>query len=281
MPGMPSAPAVGTPLRGADHDRGLQALTASVAAIARPAPSVLRIHAELAGLQHPQPWQAPNLAFRLQLGAAFGDVSRVYTVREFDAERARFGFDVVLHDAPGPMLQWARAVRPGDQFALTGPRPHPRVPERGRPAALFLDQSGIPALYSLLRQWPAGLCGDAWIASDDPLPVAELPPRPGVTLHRLRVVHGDAAGSLPACARALPAPQERVVWGAGEREQMRTIRNYFCEEVGLARQDVAVAGYWKRGETSSAIDQRRRSSYARLLAGGGVLADFDDLAVDI
>lgn len=281
MDGMPPDPTASGPLRGTDHDRGLRTLGAEVVAVARPAASVLRIHAALQGLDDATPWIAPNLAFRLQLGPAFGGISRVYTVREFAPATAVLGFDVVVHAVPGPMLHWAGGLRPGDRFELIGPRPHPQVPDRGRPAALFLDQSGIPALYSMLRQWPAGLHGQAWIASDDPLPVAELPLPPGLVVRRLAVVHGDAPGSLPAQARALPTPQRSVVWGAGERTQMRAIRAYFCDRIGLARQDVAVAGYWARGASSTETDQRRRSSYARLLATGGSLAEFDDLAADI
>ncbi|WP_459000995.1 siderophore-interacting protein [Stenotrophomonas sp. PSU_St103] len=266
------------PLRGADHDRGLQALQVQVVAVAQPCASLLRLvvqlpeHAELA------PWQRANTAVRIQLGATFGDVSRIYTVRSLDPNTRQFTLDVVLHEAPGPMLAWVRALRPGDAFVLTGPRPHLQVPQReGTWALLFADPSAIPALFALLQQWPADLRAEVWIASDDAFPVDELPAIEGVRVLRL------ATGDVPLLQQArqlLPEPGS-TVWAAGEREEMRALRRHFIETVGLPRSDVAVAGYWKRGETTTETDQRRRRNYERVLARGGGLQDLDDLADDI
>lgn len=266
------------PLRGADHDRGLQALQVQVVAVAQPCASLLRLvvqlpeHAELA------PWQRANTAVRIQLGATFDDVSRIYTVRSVDATTRQFILDVVLHEAPGPMLAWVRALQPGDAFDLTGPRPHLQVPHRQDSVALlFADQSAIPALFALLQQWPSGRRAQAWIASDDPFPVDELPAVDGVCIQRL------ATGATPLLqqARRLRTGPNNTVWAAGEREEMRTLRRYFLEACGLSRADVAVAGYWKHGQTTTETDQRRRRNYERVLARGGGLQDLDDLADDI
>jgi hypothetical protein len=81
-------------------------------------------------------------------------------------------------------------------------------------------------------------------------------------------------------AEALHDPAAHILWGAGERSEMRAIRQYFLS-AGLEKRDVAVSGYWKRGVSNSEIDLRRRESYERLIAQGGTLADFDDLAVEI
>lgn len=266
------------PLRSADHDRGLQALQVQVVAVVQPCASLLRLVVQLPEQAALAPWQRANTAVRIQLGAAFGDVSRIYTVRCVDAHTRRFTLDVVLHEAPGPMLAWVRALRPGDAFDLTGPRPHLQVPQReGASALLFADQSAIPALSALLQQWPAGLHAQAWIASNDPFPVDELPRINGVCVQRLAT--GDAP--LLQQARRLHPDANNTVWAAGEREEMRALRRHFIEAVGLARTDVAVAGYWKRGETTTDTDQRRRRNYERVLARGGGLQDLDDLADDI
>ncbi|OCK47800.1 NADPH-dependent ferric siderophore reductase [Stenotrophomonas maltophilia] len=266
------------PLRGADHDRGLQALQVQVVAVAQPCASLLRLVIQLPEQAALAPWLRANTAVRIQLGAAFGDVSRIYTVRCVDAQARRFTLDVVLHEAPGPMLAWVRALRPGDAFDLTGPRSHLQVPHReGSVALLFADQSAIPALFALLQQWPAGLRAQAWIASDDPFPVDELSRIDGVCVQRLAT--GDAP--LLQQARRLHPDAHNTVWAAGEREEMRALRRHFIETVGLARSDVAVAGYWKRGETTTETDQRRRRNYERVLARGGGLQDLDDLADDI
>ena len=250
MSASPTSITPAVPLRGADHDRGLQALQVQVVAVAQPCVSLLRLVVQLPEQAALAPWQRANTAVRIQLGAAFGDVSRIYTVRSVDAATRQFILDVLLHEAPGPMLAWARALRPGDAFDLTGPRPHLQVPHReGSVALLFADQSAIPALFALLQQWPAGLA-----TGDAPL------------LQQARRLRPDA---------------HNTVWAAGEREEMRALRRHFIEAVGLARTDVAVAGYWKRGETTTDTDQRRRRNYERVLARGGGLQDLDDLADDI
>lgn len=266
------------PLRGTDHDRGLQVLQVQVAAIAQPCASLLRLAVQLPEPVDLAPWQRANTAVRIQLGADSGDVSRVYTVRSVDAQTRRFTLDVVLHEAPGPMLAWVRALRPGDTFDLTGPRPHLQIPQRaGNCALLFADQSALPALFALLQQWPTGLHARAWIASDDAFPVDELPRIDGICVHRL----ATGSDALLQQARQLQLESGSTVWAAGEREEMRALRRYFLEERGLPRTDVAVAGYWKRGETTTEIDQRRRRNYERVLARGGGLQDLDDLADDI
>ena len=81
-----------------------------------------------------------------------------------------------------------------------------------------------------------------------------------------------------ASAPGTPPP---VVWAASEREEMRELRRWFLQQLATARDDVAVAGYRKRGETTTDTDQRRRRNYERVLARGGGLQDVDDLADDI
>ncbi|TFZ45078.1 siderophore-interacting protein [Stenotrophomonas maltophilia] len=273
---LPTTPA--GPLRGADHDRGLQALRVHVVDVTQPCASLLRLVVQLPPQAELAPWQRANTAVRIQLGAAFGDVSRIYTVRNVEAQTRRFTLDVVLHEAPGPMLTWVRALQAGDAFDLTGPRPHLQVPHlEGSVALLFADQSALPALFALLQQWPGGLRARAWIASDDPFPVDELPAVEGVCVQRL------ATGATPLLqqARRLHMGANSTVWAAGEREEMRALRRHFIETVGLPRTDVAVAGYWKRGETTTETDQRRRRNYAHVLARGGGLQNLDDLADDI
>lgn len=266
------------PLRGTDHDRGLQALQVQVVAVEQPCASLLRLVVQLPAQTELTPWRRANTAVRIQLGTAFGDVSRIYTVRSVDMPTRRFMLDVVLHEAPGPMLAWVRALRRGDAFDLTGPRPHLQIPQReGSCALLFADQSAIPALFALMQQWPTGLRAQAWVASDDAFPANELPLVEGVCVHRL------ATGGTPLLQQAqqLRLDANTTVWAAGEREEMRALRRHFIDTVGLPRSDVAVAGYWKRGETTTETDQRRRRNYERVLARGGGLHDLDDLADDI
>ena len=51
----------------------------------------------------------------------FGESTRTYTVREWDANRRRLTLDFVVHGDAGIAGPWAATARPGDTLALTGP----------------------------------------------------------------------------------------------------------------------------------------------------------------
>jgi NADPH-dependent ferric siderophore reductase len=273
----------GGPLRNAEHDRKLHDVMAVVTAIARPVPSVLRITARLDRSGDDTHWALPNVAFRIHLdGPAYGGASRIYTVRSYDAAASALTFDIVLHEHASPMMRWGASLCVADAFRLTGPRPQFTVAGgKQKKIALFLDETGIPALYAMLAQWPATANGIGWVVTDDAAAFAELPVVQGLALQRLGTAHMAPDGPLAAQARALPEPQDYVIWGAGERDEMRAIRQHFRIAAGLPKEHVLVAGYWKRGVSNTDIDLRRRQSFEELIAKGATLADFDDLAVDV
>lgn len=263
---------------GQDHDRGLEQLSATVLNKTRPTPGITRIEARLSA--NSLEWSRPNVAFRIHLG----EISRIYTVRDHDALNATITFDVVHHEGASPMMAWIHDIRMGDSFLMTGPRAHSPIPEApGRRVALFLDDTGMPALYAMLRQWPEGLEGTGWVATLDQEAFAQLPRVAGLDLQRITPQRNasDEEGALAIRARVLAHPEHHVVWGAGERGEMRAIRRHFIDVVGLDRRDLALSGYWKRGVSNTSIDQRRQEAYERLLARGGTLEEFDDLAVEV
>ncbi len=268
-------------LREDDHDRDLVFVHTRVTAVRRATPSLQRVTVELAPADRDADWGAPNVAIRLELGPDYEDASRVYTVRAYDAARGLLDIDLVLHGQPSPMMRWAAAVRVGDELRFRGPRPHFRVPEPAadpqRPAALFLDETAIPALATLLEHWPAGRPAVGWVVTDDEEAFAELPAIAGVELHRV----GSAGDSLVARARTLADPAGYAVWGAGERDEMREVRRFFRSELNLAKDDVAVFGYWKRGVSNTEIDNARLAAYEALRERGGGLEEIDDLAVEV
>lgn len=262
-----------------DHDHGLIHTTARVEAMERPTPDVTRIRAQLDASRPSPDWQLPNVAIRLRLGSDYDDASRVYTLRHFEAQSATMEFDVVMHGSSSPMMRWVADLQPGSRFALSGPRPHFLIPEKDdRPVALFLDATAIPALYALLSQRPAGLHGVGWVATPDVAAFAELPVMAGLDLQRVDAHGVGAGGVLARHARELPDPGRYVVWGAGERDEMRAIRQHFSA-AGLNKSEIAIAGYWTRGVSNTELDEQRRRNYEKIVAAGGSLADVDDLAV--
>ncbi|QNG20251.1 siderophore-interacting protein [Rhodococcus triatomae] len=279
----------GGALSGADHARAIGTVEMRVVELRRPARHLLRIVAEsLVPLEDPN-WLRPNVAVRIHLATVGdGEISRVYTVRSLDLGAWRMEIDVVLHPGTSPMMMWVAALRAGEVFRLTGPRPHflpPVVP--GRRIAMFLDETAIPALYAILRQWPSGSEAVGWVESADPFPVEELreaADSAGVTLHHVRRDPESlpgTTGALVAAARTLTDPAGHTVWAAGERDEMRALRTHFRSEVGLPKDDVAVFGYWKHGMSTSEVDRHRLAHYERTLAAGGRIDDLDDFAIGV
>lgn len=264
-------------IRSADHNRGLQLDTATVRGIFEITPQLVRVVLRIPGLSDEPLWLRPNVAIRFYLDERFGSTSRVYTVRSGDPEAETIEVDVVRHGASSPMMQWLDTLAIGDTVEFGGPRPHFPIPERaGREAVLFADATAIPALYAILQQADASLSARGWVATDDAEAFAELPELPGVVLERVHP--GDG---FEAQLAAIGDPSAVVVWGAGERDEMKRIRSFFRNEHGVEKDDVAVFGYWKRGTTNSEIDAQRLVAYERVLADGGTVGELDDLALAI
>lgn len=263
--------------RDEEHQRGLHQVDATITSLTRPSAHTLRVGMHLGSVGDDPVWAEANVAFRVYPDALAPGVSRVYTVRSFAPQTRCAEFDVVMHGDNSPMMRWAAQAAIGQQVRLTGPRVNIVLPKAsGRPVAIFCDDSGLPALYSILQRWPAGTSGVGWIASDDGHGVAELPQVRGLKLHRLL---GHGRDLLLQQARQLVAPADYVVWGAGERDEMRALRKFFQTEIGLGKADVAIAGYWKRGASNTEIDAERQSAYQKFTAAGGKLADWDDLGI--
>jgi NADPH-dependent ferric siderophore reductase len=267
-------------LRTPDHDRGLHDVVATIVEQHRPTSHLLRFTAALPADSHDPAWALPNVTIRMELGEEYDEASRVYTIRRYLPEQHAIEVDVVLHGSSSPMMRWCQDLRVGSTFRFRGPRQHFVVPDApDRPVALFLDATAIPALYAMLEQWTHRAGGLGWVETADVAAFDELPAVPGVTLHRVDPAEGP--GALVRRVAEVERPEEWVVWGAGERDDMRALRRVFRTEAGLAKEHVALYGYWKRGATNTEIDQHRLESYARLIQGGGSLEDVDDLAIEM
>jgi NADPH-dependent ferric siderophore reductase len=104
---------------------------------------------------------------------------------------------------------------------------------------------------------------------DSPADEPELPvPAKGelVFVHRSA---GGGEGALSAAVRALDWPAGRVhVFAHGEAQEiMHQLRPYLFGERGLARDQVSVSGYWRRGRTEEGF-REWKSDLARREADG-------------
>jgi NADPH-dependent ferric siderophore reductase len=269
-----------------DHMRGMEHTEMTVEKVERPFPSVARVTARIAPTD-PAPWRLPNLAIRIEVEAPEGQrpISRIYTIRSFDEARGVVEVDFVMHEDESPAMRWLGQAGKGTVVTLTGPRPH-YLPawEAGRKVAVFADETAIPAVYSLLQNWQAGVEGAVHIETADRAAFEELPQVAGVTLHLWLRAPNEAPGTtgrLVAAAKALPEPDRWTIWAADERQEARAIRRHFTEACGLPKENVRAAGYWRRGVSSSEVDRLRLRHYEDVISRGGGLRDFEDLDVQI
>ncbi|MFT4012316.1 MAG: siderophore-interacting protein [Paracoccus sp. (in: a-proteobacteria)] len=268
----------------ADHMREMDRIEMRVTAIRRPFPSVARLAGRVQA-HDPEAWLAANQAVRIEVETPEGQrpVSRIYTIRSFDAASGTVEIDFVLHDDDSPAMRWLRAAGPGTRVGMIGPRQH-LIPGHapGRRAAIFADETAIPAVFAILNAWPQGAPGSLWIETAEQGAFDELPRLPGLDYHLLRRDRpAGTTGALLAAARAaITAPQGWTLWAAGERQEMRDFRSHF-RALGMPREDVRVFGYWRHGASSSELDRLRLQEYSRIRQQGLRLEDLDDADLPI
>lgn len=176
--------------------------------------------------------------------------SREYTVRRFDPATLEIDIDIVLHRG-GLASDWARAASPGDRVHVAGPPGGVIVPLVYDRYLLAGDLTALPAIARWLEELPQSAAGWAFTEVTDPGDEIELQRPPGM---QLRWVHSrdTPPGSGDLLARTvrtvhIPPGESVYLWAAGEAGAIKPLRRWARDELGLARHDYSVTGYWKRG----------------------------------
>ncbi|MEV6909379.1 siderophore-interacting protein [Amycolatopsis sp. NPDC051071] len=176
--------------------------------------------------------------------------SREYTVRRYDPVTGELDLDVALHDG-GLGSDWAKAVTPGTPVHVAGPPGGLIVPHDYDRYLLAGDITALPAIARWLEELPRTAAGWAFIEVVDASEEIELSAPEDVEVHWLH--RGDAApGASDLLARAVrtievPEGQRLYAWVAGEAGQIKPLRRWLKQDLGLGKADQDVTGYWKRG----------------------------------
>jgi NADPH-dependent ferric siderophore reductase len=171
--------------------------------------------------------------------------SRDYSVRRVTAEALEV--DVVLHGS-GLASDWARAAQPGDQIHLVGPPSGLVVPDRYARLLLAGDLSASPVVARWLEALPPTAAGWALIEVGSAAEEFPLAAPSGMDVRFVRRAGSPGTGdALEQAVRACPVSAEDFVWIAGEAGQIRPLRRWARQELGLPRSSASVSGYWKRG----------------------------------
>lgn len=267
-------------LKEKDHLQDMEQLEMTIVSIQTPYPSIVRIQGKINTLQ-PELWQAPNLAIRLIVSnpPEGQPISRVYTVRSFNPVDAQIEIDFVKHEDLSPAMEWLNSAQVGTKIGLIGPRPHfiPNFTAK-KHVVMFADDTAVPALYSILKQWELGLSADIFIESFEKDIASQLPELEHVKIHSFyKEHHTSQKGLLLKAAFALENYENITIWAACERNEARALRQFFLEDQQLNKNDVRIAGYWRDGVSSSELDKLRAQHYQEHIQQGKTLNEYDDL----
>lgn len=267
-------------LKQKDHLQDLEQLEMTIVSIHSPFRSIVRIQGKINTLQ-PEIWQAPNLAIRLIVSHSpeGHPISRVYTVRSFDPVNTQIEIDFVKHEDLSPAMQWLNSAQVGTKIGLIGPRPH-FIPNfiHQKHVVMFADDTAVPALYSILKQWENGTRADIFIESFEKDIADQLRICEHVKIHSFyKEPNTSQKGLLLKAAFALENYENMTIWAACERNEARALRQFFLEDKYLNKNDVRIAGYWKDGMSGSELDLLRAKHYQEHLQQGKTLNEYDDL----
>lgn len=267
-------------LKEKDHLQDMEQLEMTIVSIQTPYPSIVRIQGKINTLQ-PELWQAPNLAIRLIVSnpPEGQPISRVYTVRSFNPVNAQIEIDFVKHEDLSPAMEWLNSAQVGTKIGLIGPRPHfiPNFTAK-KHVVMFADDTAVPALYSILKQWELGISADIFIESFEKDIASQLPEIEHVKIHSFHKEHHTSQkGLLLKAAFALENYENITIWAACERNEARALRQFFLEDQQLNKNDVRIAGYWRDGISSSELDKLRAQHYQEHIQQGKTLNEYDDL----
>ncbi len=215
--------------------------------VGQPTPAMRRVTARLAGAEPLDPVPGQSLILLLPQDGAEA-VARHYTIRRYDPATRHLAIDVVLH-GDTPANRWARAARLGDLFAAVGPRGHVRLNPMATEHLMVADETGLPAVLSMLEGLPSGHRALALVEIAGDAERQPVPEREDIDLRWL--VRPDGAAPGRATMQALrhlscaPGPDHHA-YLAGETDAVRTQRRHLLM-LGFTKEAISAEGYWRPG----------------------------------
>lgn len=264
-----------------EHVTGLEEGELVVDTIQVLSSTFMRIRGQLEGFRCADAWRKPNTTLRLEVpisNDAISDMdtsSRVYTVAEM-GDDYDITIDAVRHDADSPMMRWLASAQPGDRMVVKGPRQH-QILQPGVKNYMFADASALPAVRNIMKNQPMSI---------PPTVVITAPMEDARTYladcHGLAdMVYLETSKDVVDACRELNITSTTTVWAAGERDQMRMLRNYCKAECGVTRSALRIFGYWKRGTSHTLLDIARLRAVKQRIDSGLNLELADDFDLEI
>ncbi|MGW3291985.1 siderophore-interacting protein [Streptomyces sp. NPDC001002] len=215
------------------------------------------------GATYPEPFDLERI--RAEFPREQWPVTRTYTVRAWDPEHLELTLDFVVHGDEGLAGPWAANVQPGEKVRFMGPggayAPNPEADWH----LLVGDESALPAIARSLEALPAGAVAHAFIEISGPEEEQKIDSDVEVVwLHR-----GDRPIGEPLleAVRALTFPEGRVhAFVHGEAHFVKELRQLLRVDLGVAREDLSISGYWRLGHNEDGWQASKREWNARIEA---------------
>jgi NADPH-dependent ferric siderophore reductase len=217
----------------------------------------------LADFTYPEPFDLQRV--KDELPREQWPVTRTYTVRQWDAEHRELTLDFVIHGDEGLAGPWAVRVRPGETVRFMGPG-GAYAPDPGADWHLLVgDESALPAIACALEALPRGARAYAFVEVSGPEEEQKIDSDVEVVwLHRGARTLGEA---LVEAVRSLEFPEGRVhAFVHGEAHFVKQLRHLLRVERHVAREDLSISGYWRRGHNEDGWQASKREWNARIEA---------------
>lgn len=178
---------------------------------------------------------------------------RSYTIRAWRPDAGEHGevdLDFVKHGF-GPATTWAYTTEPGENIQIAGPKSCATQPEGADWVLIAGDETALPAIGRWLEEMSPDTTGQVFIEVDQDDHVQNLVHPDGITVTWLPR-NGVEAGKSTALYDAITGTDwwdgTCFAWVAGETLTLTPIRRWLRREMGLAKEQVDVAGYWRYTE---------------------------------
>ncbi|KAB0461953.1 siderophore-interacting protein [Vibrio kanaloae] len=177
---------------------------------------------------------------------------RTYTVRQYHPDENSIEVDFVRHITTdlqcGFAARWAMNAQVGDTISVVGPGLIQGLNLESDWFFLVADMTSLPALSAKLKTLPESATGYAVVQINSEQDKQTLEAPQGIKVSWL--IADEVSDTLSQTVRNTEWLEGQVsVWTACEFESMRELRQYFRNEKDVAKENIYISSYWKRGVT--------------------------------
>lgn len=173
---------------------------------------------------------------------------RDYTPRRYDPVANELDIDFVLHHA-GPATDWAAHAEPGHFVGIAGPRGSFVVPKVFDWHLMIGDETAIPAIARRLEELPATVKAIVIIKTNTEAARPELSSSCRLDIQWVTEagLADQGMGAFEAAVRNITLPEgEGYAWAAGEYSEIKAVRQYLVEGLGLDKSRIRASSYWRQ-----------------------------------